>query len=359
MSDLNILLVEDNLDDIGVFKSTLELFDDRLKIKTTLKIAKNFTEAISLIDQNIFDGVVLDLYLENGEFGGEEVIRAIIEERKLIIPIIAYTGTPDELAEFDYIEVYRKGESESVVDTILTDLKKTKDFGFNDIFNAKGEIQDFLKNVFYKNIFFQKKQWIKYEDKEIVRKAVLRHALNHLTQYIDETDQEYFLEEVYIYPPVIKKIATGAIVKNPSNNVYYIVLTPACDFAQSKARCILLAEIIAPFEYVKTNVPGCGKTNSRENKLKDAVHNKKQEYHFLPSMSFFDGGFIDFTSVTSHSSDELKDNFSEVKIQISPFFISDILGRFSSYYARQGQPDLKHSAEYITKLLSQNSMPSE
>ena len=357
MNNLNILLVEDNQSDIDVFKSSIELFDDEHSIETSLEIAKTYEDAIKIISSNSFDGIILDLSLHGGVEGGKEIVNYILDE-KLIVPIVVYTGTPDELAEYSFIEVYRKGEQENIIDNILIDLKRTKDFGFNDLFNAKGQIQDFLKEVFYKNIYHQKKQWIGYQNKDLVKKAILRHTLNHLTQHIDETDDKYFLEEMYIFPPINKEIKTGSIIKSLSANQYHIVLTPACDFAQSEARCILLAEIIPPLAYIRNNFPGNEATNSRKQKLEPMLHNKKQEYHYLPKLSPFEGGFIDFTSVQSYSKDDLIRIFSEVKIQISPYFISDILGRFSSYYARQGQPDLHHEESYVEQLLKTDTRPS-
>ncbi|EHU2158610.1 response regulator [Acinetobacter baumannii] len=350
MNELNILLVEDNESDISVFKSSIELFDDEHNIKTTLKVTKTFEEAIKVISESVFDGIVLDLSLHGSVEGGKEIVDFILKQ-KMIIPIIVYTGTPDDLAQYNFIEIYRKGEQENIIESILLDLKKTKEFGFNELFNAQGQIQEFLKDVFYKNIYFQKKQWILHEDKSLVKKAILRHTLNHLTQHIDETDKKYFLEEMYIYPPITKTPKTGSIIKD-KNNQYHIILTPACDFAQSKARCILLAEIIPPLSYIRENFPGNEESNGRRDKLNTLVNNKKQEYHYLPRLGNFEGGFIDFTSVQSFSHDDLNKNFTEVKIQISPYFISDILGRFSSYYARQGQPDLHHKASYITELLT-------
>ena len=357
MSNLKLLLVEDNQSDIQTFKSSLELFDEDYHITTDLQSADTFEEALTLIQSNDFDGIVIDLSLHNSDLGGKELISTIINEYKLTIPIVVYTGTPDDIAEYEYIQAYQKGERENLITEILNDFRKTKAFGFTDLFNAKGQIQDFLKEVFYKNIYHQKKQWIEYDDKELVKKAILRHTLNHLTQHIDETDEKYFLEEMYIYPPISKMHKTGSIIKDERNN-YHIILTPACDFAQSKARCILLAEIISPLNYIRENFPGNEESNSRRNKLETLLYNKKQEYHYLPKLSPFDGGFIDFTSVQSYSVEELNRNFSEVKIQISPYFISDILGRFSSYYARQGQPDLYHKNSYITELLTADTRPS-
>ncbi|WP_454208935.1 response regulator [Proteus sp. Marseille-Q3619] len=351
MNDLNILLVEDNLGDIGVFKSSLELFDEDNSITTNLQTADSFESALELIKNNEFDGLVIDLSLKNNSQGGKEIINAIINKYKLTIPIVVYTGTPDEIAEYGYIEIYQKGERAELITEILTDFKKTKECGLNELFNAKGRIQDLLKDVFYRNIYHQKKQWIEYEDKELVKNAILRHTLNHLTQHIDEANEKYFLEEMYIFPPVSGLYKTGSIIKDTSNN-YHIILTPACDFAQSKARCILLAEIIDPNDYVEIYLPSTIKQSTRKTRLDGIMRNKKQEYHYLPQLNDFNGGFIDFTSIKSYSQDELEKQYGEVKIQISPSFISDILGRFSSYYARQGQPDLYYNENLVDELLN-------
>lgn len=350
MNDLNILLVEDNLGDIGVFKSSLELFDEDNSITTNLQTADSFESALELIKNNEFDGLVIDLSLKNNSQGGKEIINAIINKYKLTIPIVVYTGTPDEIAEYGYIEIYQKGERAELITEILTDFKKTKECGLNELFNAKGRIQDLLKDVFYRNIYHQKKQWIEYEDKELVKNAILRHTLNHLTQHIDEANEKYFLEEMYIFPPVSDLYKTGSIIKDTSNN-YHIILTPACDFAQSKARCVLLAEIIDPNDYVEIYLPSTIKQSTRKARLDGIMRNKKQEYHYLPQLNDFNGGFIDFTSIKSYSQDELEKQYGEVKIQISPSFISDILGRFSSYYARQGQPDLYYNENLVDELL--------
>ena len=168
MNELNILLVEDNESDISVFKSSIELFDDEHNIKTTLKVTKTFEEAIKVISESVFDGIVLDLSLHGSVEGGKEIVDFILKQ-KMIIPIIVYTGTPDDLAQYNFIEIYRKGEQENIIESILLDLKKTKEFGFNELFNAQGQIQEFLKDVFYKNIYFQK-QWILHEDKSLVKK---------------------------------------------------------------------------------------------------------------------------------------------------------------------------------------------
>ena len=79
----------------------------------------------------------------------------------------------------------------------------------------------------------------------------------------------------------------------------------------------------------------------KENKLKNVFGNNYTDYfHWLPETDFFNGGFLNFRKITTCTKDELGDIYDPPHIQISPHFVKDILSRFSSYYARQGQPDI-------------------
>ena len=64
-------------------------------------------------------------------------------------------------------------------------------------------------------------------------------------------------------------------------------------------------------------------------------------YHFLPNSGVFGGGYINFRRLISVSKSELDENYHMESIQISHPFIKDIISRFSSYYARQGQPEIQ------------------
>jgi len=62
--------------------------------------------------------------------------------------------------------------------------------------------------------------------------------------------------------------------------------------------------------------------------------------HFLPPTGIFPGGLVNFRQIETYSKTDFNAKYLYPKCQISPFFIKDIISRFSSYYARQGQPDL-------------------
>jgi hypothetical protein len=46
--------------------------------------------------------------------------------------------------------------------------------------------------------------------------------------------------------------------------------------------------------------------------------------------------------ISTYTEEELNHQFKKTLTQISPAFVKDIVSHFSSYYARQGQPDIDH-----------------
>jgi hypothetical protein len=62
--------------------------------------------------------------------------------------------------------------------------------------------------------------------------------------------------------------------------------------------------------------------------------------HWLPGTLEFKGGFLNFRKITTITVDEYNSSYEKLFIQIAPSFIKDIISRFSSFYARQGQPNI-------------------
>lgn len=355
MNVLKIAIVEDDPEAILTFERSCKVYarkNDALEIE--LVKCTNIAEFKSKLEEVInCDGIVIDMKLSSvdEEESGVTVID-FFSENKIIIPTVILTGTEDvALDSHPLIDIKIKGKIE--ISEILDNFIQIRNTGIIDIIGGKGVIKNYLYNVFHKNINKQKDSWFNHSqiDSERTRNALLRHTINHLNQYIDEENNEYYLQEMYIYPPISQKIKPGSILNNPNNNKDYIVLTPACDLAQEKAHCILLCEIITPKHLIATKVNGEGSSNGRKKTLKVFTTNANPNFHFLPPMFDFLGGFIDFASVVSVSPKECSDQFSNTKIQISNSFISDIVARFSIYYSRQGQPALKHNQEYFTDIL--------
>ena len=60
----------------------------------------------------------------------------------------------------------------------------------------------------------------------------------------------------------------------------------------------------------------------------------------LIDVTNFAGGFIDFADISIVPEENINTQYEIMKLRISEPFMKNISGRFSSYFGRQGQPDL-------------------
>jgi hypothetical protein len=157
-------------------------------------------------------------------------------------------------------------------------------------------------------------------------------------------------EEMYIKPPIGPDLKTGTIARSKNKDIYYIVLSPPCDLAmhngQFKTDRILVCEID---NHDSVNLEIASKATRRDKKknhISDAIKNNYADYyHWLPSNSLFNGGYINFRNVITYTPQNFYEEFDTPTIKIQEFFVKNILNRFSSYYARQGQPDFNFKVE--------------
>ncbi len=354
MNTMKILLVEDNIQQQEAFKNSVEVFNDRNQLNVEYEIAKDISSALKKID-GTYDGAIIDLRLDNDEEGGNEIVRQLGDSFTRI-PIIFVTVFVDDV--IDHPSVIKKrhrtgGRYESDL-ILLQEIYKT---GLTRIMGGRGIIEESLSKVFLENLLPQIETWVSYgkeyleEDPERTEKALLRYALNHLFQLLEEDDESCFPEEVYLYPHVSKKITTGSIVRE--DNQWYVVLSPACDLVirgnnQFKTDRILFVEVEEENDIVDkalTDIRGMSegrkKREKMEEKLKEISRNNYTfYYHWLPKANCFLGGFLNFRKLETLNKNDFDEKFEQPLIQISPFFVKDIVSRFSSYYARQGQPDI-------------------
>ena len=340
MNQMKILFVEDAEDQQESFVDTVDVFNrnnQQHNLKVDYKIAVNPVEASDIIDAS-YDGAIIDLKLDDDDEGGNRVVNELYDTFARI-PIIFVTAYSDLVVDHPSVIKIRRREDGTYLSDLLY-FQKIGDTGLTRIMGGRGLIEQKLREVFVQNLLPQIDTWISYgetyKDTEPDRteKALLRHALNHLYQIL-EGNEPYFPEEVYLYPPMSDNITTGSIVK--AGDQSFIILSPACDLViredgKFKTDNILLAEI----EKVEAALGG----SKNKGKVKELCTNKHDYRHWLPSTDFFEGGVVNFRKLTTWYKDEFDQKFGKPTIQISPFFIKDIVSRFSSYYARQGQPEI-------------------
>ena len=371
MNPLKILLVEDETIPQNAFKNDVEVFKGQPNnLDVEYEIVDNVKDAVKTLDVS-YDGAIIDLRLGDNDEGGKEIIQILYNEFTKI-PIIVVTGLPDLVVDHPSIIKSRSSEIGSYRDDLLL-FQQIRDIGLTYIIGGRGLIEQQLREVFLENLLPQIDTWIRYgetykeTDPKRTEKALLRYTLNHLFQRLEEDNELFLPEEFYLYPPLPDKITTGSMVKE--NNQWFVVLSPACDLVirngQFNTERILFVEIEKETDIVNKALNRLGRITDEEEKVKVkedilqrlAGNNHTFYYHWLPPVKFkisddesldFDGGFLNFRKLEALSMKKFRAKFGDPLIQISPFFLKDIVSRFSTYYARQGQPDID-SEDFITR----------
>ena len=371
MKKLRLLIVEDVEQELESFRDDLEDYTRETNRDIDLVECKTLEEALDKLD-NSFDGAIIDLKLANHRSNeGNQVVEKI-RESFFRIPIAIFTGNPgdwdpDLNEKTILIDVFTKGETGNY--ELLDRFWEIYNTGLTRIMGGRGLIEQRLSEVLLKNLLPQIQTWVSYgaENTERTEKAFLRYTLNHLFQLLEEDQGHCFPEEVYLYPPVLDKITTGSMVKE--NNQWFVVLSPACDLVvrggQLNTERILFIEIEKETNIIDKALNRLRRITDEEEKervKKDILQRLSRNshtfyYHWLPPVKFkisddefldFDGGFLNFRKLEALSMTKFRTRFEKPAIQISPFFVKDIVSRFSSYYARQGQPDID-SEDFIVR----------
>jgi CheY-like chemotaxis protein len=334
MEPFRLLVVEDNEQDLKTFRDSIETYskkNDRIINSTE---CRTLDEALQTLDSS-FDGAIIDLRLKD-RADGNKVTQKILDSH-FRIPIAILTGTPEGAdPALSYIGVFKKGEVE--YSHLMDMFWEIHCSGLTRIMGGRGVIETSLNDVFVKNLLPQLKTWIEHGRTNSLRteKALLRYALNHLQQLLDEDVGLSFPEEVYIHPPFSEGVRTGNIVDRGKDGKRFVVLSPACDLVvredgYAKSDQILLVEI-EQFKTVLTPIFEGADKKSRLNRVQRLVRNNYSDnYYWLPSTSFFGGGFVNFRKLYSTSPDGFRIDFRAPALQISPSFVKDLVARFSSF----------------------------
>lgn len=348
MNDVQLLLVEDDAQDISTCLDMVRLYNLESVCKINIIKAADVDEAKKKLNDSLkglfpisIDGAIIDLKLADDSVAGN-IISKEINNLLLKIPIIVFTGTPDSVDDsFSYIGVYKKGEKKySDIFDEFVDIYNT---GLTRIMGVRGELQQKLNEIFLGNLLPQINAWVDYGkgDAAKTEKALIRHTLNYLMNSLKDEDTKFLPEEFYLENPLNNSLSTGSIYQRDNTN--YVVLNPACDLIDRngsgmKTNRILLVEIEDSLKVLKRFE---GKDDEKHRVEKSRLNSYSGFYHFLPETNSFPGGYIDFRKVHSAKIREHRKCYVDMKIIIAPLFIKDIISRFSSFYARQGQPEIE------------------
>lgn len=341
---LQLLLVEDEDEFVSQYQDVLEDYNKETGKQIEMLVCGSISDAKDSLDYSV-DAAIVDLNLGQGISDGAEVIRELREHFR--VPVAVLTGTPfDADREPPVIGVFTKGKHR--FEEVLDCLWEPYNIGLTRIMGGRGLLEDRLNAVFLNNLLPTLNEWVRYgqDDTDRTEKALLRYTLGHLVANLDGDETPCYPEEVYLSPPLKKKLTTGSLVRLKSDDSLYVVMTPACDLVprngQSKATSIQCAKI-QPVETVYATLDGNSK--DRKNKREQLrMNNYRPCFHWLPESITVSGGFLDFREVQSMPRDDFDSKFEQLEARIAPGFIKDVVFRFSAFYARQGQPEISSPA---------------
>lgn len=342
------LLIEDSKVDADACIDTIQRMNKQRGATDDLEIvvATTFKDALDELKKD-YCGAIVDIKLDDGS-SGNKIIKQIIESYR--IPVAVMTGTPDtDLEDNSPIKIYTKGKD--TYEEIILTLIRTVDTGLFNVIGGKGTIEKTMNHVFWNNLYPRIHIWEELKSKgQDTEKILLRYAIAHIQELLDVEVPMYVTEETYIKTPITDPIRTGTIIKAKTKNTYYVVLSPPCDLAIHggvyKTDWLLLCEI-DQHEDINAQITVGATSDSRKKRcIEKAIKNNHTEYyHWLPFNSLFDGGYLNFRKVSTYSPESMDENFLKAGIRVQEYFVKSLLCRFSSYYARQGQPDFDFDAE--------------
>ena len=346
---MKILLVEDDQQAISTCREYAESYTPPILIDE----ANDVKTAVEKINSS-FDAAIVDLRLAGDDSGNEFIIK--MQQLGVRIPTVIHTGTPDEI-DSDCCILRKFTRGENGFKDILDYLTMVSQTGIAEIIGMRGFVEEKIQE-FYKNVYLKYSElWVDRakKDPNRVKESLLRSLISRMDSNVNIHSTKLYPEEFYI-PSEGETLFTGSIMKDRQSSVQYVILSPSCDLVIRANGlpnvCLVTMCEIRPIEilevtYNREHTSSLSK--SMISKMETAIGNKKNSLHFLPKIDAQLGGFVDFTRVVSVEYEKIRDQYELDKVRISPCFTKNILSRFSSYYARQGQPDID-SSDVISEL---------
>lgn len=361
---MHILIVEDEKDLRDSYIRQIGIFNkEQGKESVTYEIASTYNEAKEKLI-NDYDAVFLDLKLskENKNYDGKSLLIEIKSSLRFISYVI--TGNPEVIEEekdnqSPFFRIRVKGEKNSDLNSILSELKETFETGITKILGKKGKIEEYLQTIFWNHLSNSVSLWINDQSRspEQKEKSLLRYTLLHMQEYLDE--KNYHPSEFYISKPIKNEIFTGDIVS--FNNERYIVLTPSCDIVLREGgnrntgkilfcRIKNLSGVVKDYEKISID---SGKNNEHRTRLNKYIQNNAGgNFHFIPKHNNIEPGLIDFQDKITIDTSETISLIESKEIKriatVSMPFLKDIISRYSNYYSRQGSPDFDSDEVFMS-----------
>ncbi|MBH3056430.1 response regulator [Serratia marcescens] len=364
-----VLCVDDNTDTLQNIIDIISEWDDSPYGEFEVVGESIFENAVKRLKNERFDLVTLDLHgssdpdpiKDNGEQEEQEGKRVLNALRGIrFIPVVFYTGYADKIKSLEsgVVKVVKKGDND------LVNIRKSIDSLYSTgISNLISFIEEENRKYIWDTLDKSWTDMAKENASEdfaylLARRLGARLSRESIKEHLNHDPEKIRPVEMYIYPAHLEKIKTGCILKEKDGS-FWVVATPACDFAQSKVESVLLIgttileQSTEYHEWAAEKWDGKGDAPSKGasrkyNKLRSIlVNNAGDRFRFLPKTFYIDNLIVDFQRLKQVPIEDA-DGFNVICRIDSPFR-EELLIQLSRYYGRMGVPDLNIS-EFISCL---------
>lgn len=338
-----ILIIDDQEEAIESAKNEIENGFSDNPFKFNILTSKDFDEGYEIIRQGKADLVVLDVRRDKTDTVAEDETlgRRIFDEVKehSFIPVIFWTALPssvDDQKSKPFITILQKDELERLPECI-------KEIISSGVIDTLKGIKNFVSDILRQHMWEQLvPYWDEYANSgsgDVIAQTLLSRVTRALESEMSGNISSHPSRR-YVYPPVSDGRTSGDIVKDQESGDLWVILTPACDFANSKFEYILVAKAGLLSDHPKyIKWINNNKSKSSWGELSQNVLSATQgRYCFLPAFRDLPDSVIDFENIKSITPEEL--NEMEAVASLSSPFVEALLVQHSHFRGRVGTPDL-------------------
>ncbi len=329
METIKILILDDDISTFEGLNEAKLLFDHynfEINYFSTLEHAMS-----DLTENSNYDFAIVDLALSAGQGDEGNIFIDHLISRFNIYPIV-YSGQPEKTThKTSFLSKLTRGEHNS--EDIFNLVIKLFETGITSLLGENGALQKHITYFYWENLSRMYPSPEALIDSGIKAESLTRLYLNYLhNDLVSSDDGEIRLhaDELYIIPQKESKPVNGSILM--FNKQKFLVVTPRCDIGRSDKYQLLK---IGSIDSVLIQLSQC--KPEKQEKVHDKIaQGESEKKHYLPPSTNFEGGYIDFLDVHTYETEQLND-FTLIG-KVSNEMMRNITSRFSSFYARQGQP---------------------
>lgn len=339
-NNIRVLIIEDGKALAEEARREIEeAFADGKIFTVSIRIETDFNAGVESFRLGETDVVVLDVRndgqgpLKVDDSAGCRVYEQIKQAR--FAPVIFWTALPMKVEDIEMppiVKVLRKEETH-LLPKAIEDAVSSR--AVDIIADIEQDVATVLREHMWDELA---PNWNEYTADE-ESSGISWVLLSRLSRILEEKAPIVGSRFRYLYPPASGRRAPGDLLFDEVDESWYVILTPACDFAQEKVEFSLLGKA-SKLEANRKFKNWIEKdSNNKWNELrKDVLSSTRGRYYYLPAFRDIPDLVLDLENVRAVQGEELG-LMTPVASLISPF-AEALLVQHSHYRGRIGIPEL-------------------